>query len=188
MNGGYVMIKSSDSEIYSKAKKAIEIGKPILYYENDTTCYYIDSASIVGTDVILTKGGKTITIDSDNNVVSSGEIQNHLYLVSFRVSDDIISFLTTSNIGDYAIENMNNLTDNDIKFLKSLQGKFNLASLNGYDGTTSTGVTIAGCENKTEAVDYLALNFTDYHWQINLLNPVSTGDEEQMNIITQKLF
>ena len=104
MNGGYVMIKSSDSEIYSKVKKAIEIGKPILYYENDTTCYYIDSASIVGTDVILTKGGKTITIDNDNNVVSSGDIQNHLYnyhfYISYDNSDEVTCYLSvefTSN-------------------------------------------------------------------------------------------
>lgn len=94
MNGGYVMIKSSDSEIYSKVKKAIEIGKPILFYENDTTCYYIDSASIVSTDVVLTKGGKTITIDSSNNVVSSGDIQNHLYANNIRL--DCIDSSTNS--------------------------------------------------------------------------------------------
>ena len=123
MNGGYVMIKSTDSEIYSKVKKAIEIGKPILYYENDTTCYYIDSASIVGTDIVLTKGGKTITIDNDNNVLSSGDIQNHLYLMSLNVQlEDSGNLKCNGNFQFYSpilmeFENKSTLTDDEIEFL-----------------------------------------------------------------------
>lgn len=89
MNGGYLMIFKNDSDIYAKAQKALVLGKPILFYENATTCYYIDTISggeitteIVDDeevftygDVILTKGGKTITITYENVVTETGNIQ-----------------------------------------------------------------------------------------------------------------
>lgn len=80
-NGGYAIVSANDIDVYSKCLNALANQKPILFYEDANTCYYIDSVSMVGTDVVLTKGGKTITIDSSNNVVSSGEIQNHLYKI-----------------------------------------------------------------------------------------------------------
>ena len=92
MNGGYLMISKNDSDIYAKAQKALVLGKPILFYENATTCYYIDTISggeitteIVDDeeitsygDIILTKGGKTITITSANAVSESGNINEPL--------------------------------------------------------------------------------------------------------------
>ena len=79
LNGGYVMLKADDTALYTKALNALTYGKPILFYEDDKTCYYIDSASIDGTNIVLTKGGKTITIADDGTITSSGDIQNHLY-------------------------------------------------------------------------------------------------------------
>ena len=84
MNGGYIMIKASDANIYLEASKALTIGKPILFYENDTTCYYIDTIILDGTNIVLTKGGKTITIANDNTITSVGDIQNHLYQYNIR--------------------------------------------------------------------------------------------------------
>lgn len=92
MNGGYLMISKNDSDIYAKAQKALVLGKPILFYENATTCYYIDTISggeitteIVDDvevttygDIILTKGGKTITITSANVITESGNINEPL--------------------------------------------------------------------------------------------------------------
>lgn len=74
LNGGYVMLDKADSDIYAKALGALNAGKPILWYENSTTCYYIDTISKSGDDVILTKGGKSITITSANAVTETGEI------------------------------------------------------------------------------------------------------------------
>ena len=79
LNGGYSIIKKSDALIYASVEKALTNGKPILFYEDDNTCYYIDSISKSGDDIVLTKGGKTITITDSNVVTESGEIQNHLY-------------------------------------------------------------------------------------------------------------
>lgn len=87
LNGGYVMIDKADSNIYAKALGALNAGKPILWYENSTTCYYIDSISKSGDDIVLTKGGKTITITDANVVTENGEIQSKLYMYRFSGDD-----------------------------------------------------------------------------------------------------
>lgn len=79
LNGGYVMLDKADSNIYAKALGALKAGKPILWYEDKNTCYYIDTLAKSSDDIVLTKGGKTITITDANVVTESGEIQNHLY-------------------------------------------------------------------------------------------------------------
>lgn len=79
LNGGYVMLDKADSDIYAKASGALKGGKPILWYEDKDTCYFIDSISKSGDDIVLTKGGKTITITSANAVTESGNIQQHFY-------------------------------------------------------------------------------------------------------------
>lgn len=79
LNGGYIIINKDDANIHAKASEALIQGKPILFYEDNTTCYYIDTISLSGTSVVLTKGGKTITITDANAVTESGDIQAHLY-------------------------------------------------------------------------------------------------------------
>ena len=91
-DGGYVMIGKTDNNIYEKSKKVLTLGKPILFYEDATTSYYIDTISLDGSDnVVLTKGGKTITIANDNTITESGEIQNHLYNYYFYIAYDNIN-------------------------------------------------------------------------------------------------
>ena len=74
LNGGYVMLDKADSNIYTKALGALNAGKPILWYENSTTCYFIDTISLSGDDIVLTKGGLTITITDANVVTETGNI------------------------------------------------------------------------------------------------------------------
>lgn len=87
--GGYYLINKNDANIYEKCVLAITQGKPILWYEDDITAYYIDTMSggevtseiiddeevFTYGDVILTKGGKTITITYENVVTETGNIQ-----------------------------------------------------------------------------------------------------------------
>lgn len=80
LNGGYIMVSKTDTDLYKKLNNALTLGKPVLFYENDTTCYYIDTISLDGTDIVLTKGGKTITIEADGDITETGDIQNHLYM------------------------------------------------------------------------------------------------------------
>ena len=73
--GGYVMINKAQDNVYELATSALTSGKPILWYESDTECYFIDTITLSGTDIILTKGGKTITIENDGDITESGSIQ-----------------------------------------------------------------------------------------------------------------
>ena len=89
MNGGYIMIYKSSKKIYLELFACLTLGKPILWYEDKNTCFFIDTISggeisteIVDDeevrtygDIILTKGGMTITITAENVVSEVGEIQ-----------------------------------------------------------------------------------------------------------------
>ena len=86
-NGGYLMVSKTDTDLYKKLNNALTLGKPVLFYEDATTCYYIDTISKSGDDIVLTKGGKTITITDANVVTESGDIQAHLYVYSFEIND-----------------------------------------------------------------------------------------------------
>lgn len=93
MNGGYLMVSKTDTKLYEKLNNALTIGKPVLWYEDENTCYYIDTITKSGTDIILTKGGKTITIESDGDITESGDIQvadKHLYKHTIKTSDGIV--------------------------------------------------------------------------------------------------
>ena len=85
LKGGYILVNKNDANIYASVENALNAGKSILWYENSTTCYYIDSISKSGDDIVLTKGGKTITITDANVVTESGDIQNHLYQHSLTI-------------------------------------------------------------------------------------------------------
>lgn len=101
LNGGYVMLDKADSNIYAKALGALKAGKPILWYEDKNTCYYIDTISKSGDDIVLTKGGKTITITDENVITESGNVQNHLYSYVIDIEATTASGVTFPN-GHYA--------------------------------------------------------------------------------------
>ena len=71
-NGGYTMLDFATAT-YKDVAAAFNANKPILVYDNSQV-YYADTC-VYDSDndaYVITKGGKTITIDSSNNVVSSG--------------------------------------------------------------------------------------------------------------------
>lgn len=74
MNGGYLMVSKTDTKLYEKLNNALTLGKPVLWYEDENTCYYIDTITKSGTDIILTKGGKTITIENDGDITEVGDL------------------------------------------------------------------------------------------------------------------
>lgn len=89
-NGGYAIVSHDDIDIYSKVKGAFENHKPILFYDDDNTCYFIDTIKKNDDgDYILTKGGKTFTVTTNNTLSSEGEIQvidKHLYRYCINMS------------------------------------------------------------------------------------------------------
>ena len=122
MNGGYLMVSKSDTNLYTKLNNALTTGKPVLFYEDANTCYYIDTITKSGTDIVLTKGGKTITIENDGDITEVGNIQpteKHLYKHYIRVTDSahynivfsfelLLSHNTVINTEQLLIDNLEN--------------------------------------------------------------------------------
>lgn len=96
--GGYVIINKALNNVYELAYNALTSGKPILWYETDTECYYIDTITLSGTDVVLTKGGKTITIEADGDITETSDIQNHLFKHDITIGTINVSFSIYTNI------------------------------------------------------------------------------------------
>ena len=70
MNGGYAMINLASATIHADALAALASNKPIVVYEATGAPYYADSVTTSGTSVVITKGGKTITIANDNTITN----------------------------------------------------------------------------------------------------------------------
>lgn len=146
-NGGYVMLDLADPKLYDRAKAAIGSGKPVMLYDTGNAVYYIDSIALDGTNVVITKGGKTITITDANSVIASGEIQNHLYIHNasyINIQGDEMDiqgnlyFLYNEDLTDM-LENLNN-TSGETAFnnIKALLDKVIFINIsNGADGGAS---------------------------------------------------
>ena len=193
MNGGYLMVSKTDTDLYAKLVKGLTIGKPILWYESPTECYYIDTISggevtseIVDDeevftyhDIILTKGGKTITIEADGDITESGEIQTHLYVVTFNGGDYRVSMFAKKKLNDYEVGDMTSLTSTDIEYFKSLKDVL-------YDNANTPVGTLYSADSNGIAFSYMTgiydkvlyLNIESYEYEINLDNPENqtTGD------------
>lgn len=160
MNGGYIMIKASDTNIYLEASKALTIGKPILFYENDTTCYYIDTITLDGTNIVLTKGGKTITIADDNTITTSGDIQVHLYRYWIYDSDVESELLLPIKIDEITIDaSATELTDNQKENLNKLMNAMPFASYSQSLASRDTGWIPLSITFDTSTISF-TINFT----------------------------
>lgn len=120
--GGYVMINKAQDNVYELATSALTSGKPILWYESNTECYFIDTIKLIGTDIILTKGGKTITIKADGDIIETGDVQNHLYI---------------HNVSYFNIQGDNLDIQGDLYFLYNEDLTDILKSLNNTSGETA---------------------------------------------------
>lgn len=114
--GGYVIINKALDNVYELAKNALTSGKPILWYETNTECYYIDTATLSGTDIVLTKGAKTITIEADGDITEVGDIQpsgseQHLYEIKVSFQDELIELVCLST---ESINNLEGITDSTV--------------------------------------------------------------------------
>lgn len=134
LNGGYVMIDLNDTNnIYSRAKDAIGCGKPIMVFD-DPKCYYADSIKLVDDDVVITKGGKTITINDANAVSSEGEITTHMWVIILYLADATIEDDVTLPAGKYLALLSNKYYKYDDTIENGKYGAFN--SSYGYNGNT----------------------------------------------------
>ena len=80
--GGYSILDLTDTTNVSKqANICYTQDKPVLVYGANGEKYFADSITKSGTNIIITKGGQTITIANDNTITIVGDIQEKkLYL------------------------------------------------------------------------------------------------------------
>lgn len=90
--GGYSILDLADANVYAQALICAKQNKPVLVYD-DPLRYYADTIAI-DTDnddnVVITKGGKTITITDANSVSSEGDItikQVHQYQITLELDN-----------------------------------------------------------------------------------------------------
>lgn len=124
--GGYSILDLADTNVYNQALICAKQNKPVLVYD-DPLRYYADTIAI-DTDndnnVVITKGGKTITINDNNSVSSVGEIQPssegstiHYYALYYSSESTNIDLKLTS---DKSLI-LNDLTTRDLrKYLVSV--------------------------------------------------------------------
>ena len=158
--GGYTILDLESSTIYADSVKALDSNKPIVVYDGTYKPYFADTITKSGTNIIITKGGKTITIANDNTITSEGDIQNHLYKC-YAISQ----YLQTSGNdyrGTFIIdineipENPNYNTFNDIKtYLSNLLDKCGVINIVQSDGDTTFNGTITKNNDKIFIDGYL---------------------------------
>ena len=78
MVNGYVFLDLTKSNVYSKALKVLGTDKPVVIKDGQCSPYFVDSLTLDGTNVVITKGGKTITIANDNTITNVGDISTIL--------------------------------------------------------------------------------------------------------------
>lgn len=154
LKGGYILVNKNDANIYASVENALTSGKPVLFYEDANTCYYIDTISKSGSDVVLTKGGKTITITDANVVTEVGAVNG-------AILDDIVDAKGNNRF----IEG-----DGTALTLEGLDITYNKWSLSG----THLMFVIAGnIANGTEIIDGVIFStFTLPEWIIEKIYPV----------------
>ena len=165
LKGGYILINKGDANIYASLENALTSGKPVLFYEDANTCYYIDTISQSGDDIVLTKGGKTITITDANVVTEVGDIQNHLYKYRFNVSDTYVTFVSTKlykfeTNKEYQVNSDDDyttclLTGDDLQSLKDAlielpDSTCYLVSDNAYVLNPSNGIEVVDSDRTTQ--------------------------------------
>ena len=92
--GGYAILDLTSGSVYADALKCIDNGKPVMIYDYNET-YFADTIAKSGDDVVITKGGKTITITDANSVSSEGYIQGYKKYLIIMVTDNANYYINT---------------------------------------------------------------------------------------------
>jgi len=117
MVNGYVFLDLTKSNVYQKALKVLTTDKPVVVSDGSGAPYFVDSMKLDGTNVVITKGGKIITIASDNTITNVGDIQpqEKLYHYCFDANDgNITDGQLADNFYFEFVSNKKGLEDLDI--------------------------------------------------------------------------
>lgn len=88
MVNGYVTLDLASNKIYNESLNAIKSGKPVMVVDTPNV-YFADTIKVATIDddkvVVITKGGKTITIANDNIITNVGDINIKTYVYNFEI-------------------------------------------------------------------------------------------------------
>lgn len=157
--GGYSILDLTDANVSVQANVCYNQNKPVLVYGANGERYFADTITKSGTNIIITKGGKTITIASDNTITNVGDVQNHLY------SNNIMIY------GDDENENsvylfLNIISDKDMSTTEIEN------YIKNFDGAESEYLAVSGYCSDTE---------TTYHYINYDVNKFSICDNTDTN-------
>lgn len=111
--GGYQIIDVI-ALTYATALACVECGKPLLVInDEDNTPYFADSIKVDSDNddaVVISKGGRTITIEDDGTITQSGEIKKEIYLKAVTFTDSYNDIILR---GTYLSTNNNEMTEYD---------------------------------------------------------------------------
>ena len=177
MTNGYVVINLNDTEkIYSKALKVLASGKPVLVMD-DPQVYYADTITMSGDDVVITKGGKTITITDANAVSSIGNIQKHLWyhgLNIYKGTESSVQAVILNN-SDTLINSVNKLK----QWAEAIDGKV-VININGaitISGTIYSTIAIVKKVDNKYQIFYQGASAVEFIDNINLSDYFTTCDD-----------
>lgn len=147
MVNGYVFLDLTKANVYAKALKVLGTDKPVVIKDGSGSPYFVDSLTLDGTNVVITKGGKTITIANDNTITNVGDIQLKLKTYQFELvgedSDETaheIRFIFNST------KTLNK--DNIIEYFNNFSHSYDWSYV-GEDFENTSLVIINGIENNT---------------------------------------
>lgn len=145
MVNGYVFLDLTKANVYSKALKVLGTDKPVVIKDGSGSPYFVDSLTLDGTNVVITKGGKTITIANDNTITNVGEIST--------IMENIVDSQGNKRFieSDIEIETITNVT--------KLYGK---VSLSGTHLMIVLAINIANGGTIANNTDIALINLPDY--------------------------
>lgn len=104
MTNGYIVLTKGDDKLYQHAVEAINLGKPIYFVDAENkTIYFGNTIALSASDVVITAGNSTVTINSSNNVTVTtsgggvGFIHTCYGAANFSCLDSLATFTLTSN-------------------------------------------------------------------------------------------
>lgn len=151
--GGYTILDLESSTIYADSVKALDSNKPVVVYDGTNAPYFADTISLDGTNVVITKGGKTITIANDNTITSVGGINTfttNIYLYHIDLEN-------LGGTGEFFRFELYSQTDYEITTLDDLK---QLLIDEGYTGADTNDL-----KNYKTGIGYIS---SSYRYQIGV--------------------
>lgn len=197
MVNGYVFLDLTKTNVYSKALKVLGTDKPVVIKDGSGSPYFVDSLTLDGTNVVITKGGKTITIANDNTITNVGDIQNHLYAIYFETSDDggrNLSFITNEDLSkflDISISILDDITndyDDNAKKLYDFVKTINHLYCAISNGNGKTYKLFMSYNNNTQKANIEISDDNDTLYQVEITTStiiITTKDNYAYITITQ---